>query len=156
MADDLTLTLTGSDWLGVVLATVASFVIGFLWFGPLFGKRWAKEFGLSADDRPDGKTMGLNMAKDLVGHLVMAYVLWHTIVVWIPSVWAEHLGTTAEDSALWTYAFWGALFVWLGFFLPVGLARTGWERRSWTWFGMDAGYNLLKLLAMALILMALH
>lgn len=34
----------------VILAAIVPFVIGFFWYGPLFGKRWMKEVGLSKRD----------------------------------------------------------------------------------------------------------
>lgn len=32
--------LTGSGWLGVLVAAVLAFVLGALWYGPLFGRVW--------------------------------------------------------------------------------------------------------------------
>lgn len=156
MADDINLAdyLDGGDWLGIVLAAVAALAVGFLWFTVLFGKRWAAEMGMSMDEAPPGKVMALNMAKDLVGHFVMAYVLWHIMVAFLPEVWADHLGATAENAAMWTYGWWAAFFVWLGFFVPGALARTGWEGRSWPWFGIDVSYSLVKLVVMGQILAA--
>lgn len=42
------LSLTDVNWLAIVAAAVAAFVVGFLWYGPLFGKRWADAMGLGA------------------------------------------------------------------------------------------------------------
>lgn len=162
MADDLMLSLDGGDWLGVVLATVAAFFVGFVWFTLLFGQRWAKEMGMEMDPekRPGMGEMWPSMLKDVVGNFIMAYVLWHSIMVWIPSVWADHLDSiagntvTATDAAMWTYGIWAALFIWIGFFVPVSLSRTGWEGRSWSWFGIDTSYTLVKLLVMGQILAA--
>ena len=33
------------DWIAVVAATVVGFVLGGLWYGPLFGKAWLAEMG---------------------------------------------------------------------------------------------------------------
>ncbi len=38
------------NWLAVVVGTVASFVIGGVWYGPLFGKQWQQLVGLSEED----------------------------------------------------------------------------------------------------------
>jgi hypothetical protein len=163
MADDINLAeyMTGSDWLGIGLSVVAAFFIGFVWFTFLFGKQWAKEFGMDTAEKPPAKSMLGPMAKDLLGALLTAYVLWHSIVSFVPSIWADHLSgvagnaaVAAEDAAMWTYGFWGALFIWLGYFVPVSLSRTGWERRSWSWFGIDVGYHFVKLVAMGQILAA--
>lgn len=156
MADDINLAdyMSGADWLGIILATVAAFFVGFIWFTFLFGKPWAKEMGIPMDEGGSMKAMLPSMLKDIVGNFLTAYVLWHSIVSFIPSIWADHLGTTATDAALWTYGAWGALFIWIGYYVPVALSRTGWEKRSWTWFGIDTGYTLVKLAVMGQILAA--
>jgi len=43
------------SWLGVFLAALSSFLVGGLWYGPLFGKRWQIEAGLSDEDMKRGK-----------------------------------------------------------------------------------------------------
>ena len=156
MADDLTITLAGGDWLAVILATLAAFFIGFIWFTFLFGKQWAAEFNMEMGGEGGSfKAMAPSMLKDLVGNFLMAYVLFHTIVVWLPSLWGAHFGVEAADSPLWQYGMYAAAFSWLGFFVPVALSRTGWEQRSWRWFGIDVGYHLVKLIAMAQIMAAM-
>lgn len=43
---------THISWLGIVLGTVAYFVVGFLWYSPvLFGKQWAQLKGLKPGER---------------------------------------------------------------------------------------------------------
>lgn len=34
------------NWLAVIFATVASVLVSYLWYGPIFGKRWAAAMGL--------------------------------------------------------------------------------------------------------------
>ncbi len=157
MADDINLYdyFGGGDILGVVLAAFAAFFVGFVWFTFLFGKAWSKEMGIDMDSGGDFKSMLPSMIKDIVGNLLTAYVLWFTMMFAVPSVWAETLGTSAENSAPAFYGAMAAFFVWLGYYLPVALSRTGWEGRSWKWFGIDVGYQLVKLLVMGQILAAL-
>ena len=38
------------SWLAVVLAAVSGFLVGGLWYGPLFLKAWQREAGISHDD----------------------------------------------------------------------------------------------------------
>ena len=35
------------NWLAVVLSGLSAFVLGGLWYGPLFGKAWQARVGLS-------------------------------------------------------------------------------------------------------------
>jgi hypothetical protein len=41
------------DWLAVLVATAAAMVFGFIWYGPLFGKAWAKASGIAMGSKPD-------------------------------------------------------------------------------------------------------
>lgn len=158
MADDLVLSLTGMDWIAILVAVVVAMFLGFLWFTPLFGKRWAKEMGMDIDMKPTAKQMAFSMTLFAIGNLLMAYVLWHEIHAWIPTLWAEHLGmdpAAVENSSIYMYGVWAALFNWLGFLLPLELSRIAWERASWTLFAINAGWELVRVFAMAMVLAAL-
>lgn len=41
---------TTPDWLAVVVATLSAFVIGALWYGPLFGNAWMSESGITEEE----------------------------------------------------------------------------------------------------------
>ena len=51
------MSFTDVNWLAVVLAAVVNMVVGFLWYGPLFGERWLKMIGKTADEIDDDPTM---------------------------------------------------------------------------------------------------
>ncbi len=154
MADDIMLQdwLGGTEWLSIVLAAVASFFIGFIWYTPLFGRAWAREMKMDLDAKPDPKAMALGMGLGIVGQFLTAFVLWHSIHGWIPSLWGQTLGVEATNSAAAVYALNGAGFIWLGYFLPQQLNRVAWEEGSWKLVAINASYDLLRLLAMAFIL----
>lgn len=38
------------NWLAILVATVAGFMIGGVWYGPLFGKAWMAAIGKTEDD----------------------------------------------------------------------------------------------------------
>ena len=40
------------NYLAVVAAMLAQMFLGFLWYGPLFGKPWAKEMKMPPDFKP--------------------------------------------------------------------------------------------------------
>ncbi len=67
--------ISSINWLAVVAATIACFVVGFLWFGPkTFYPVWSRALGRPADQGPTGN-MGLIFGLTLVGALVQAVVL---------------------------------------------------------------------------------
>ncbi|MDX1627504.1 MAG: DUF1761 domain-containing protein [Fulvivirga sp.] len=49
---------TSINWLAVIVATLSTFVLGAIWYGPVFGKAWMAEHGYTEDDLKDA-----NMAK---------------------------------------------------------------------------------------------
>jgi hypothetical protein len=50
--------LTGSSWLGVLVAAVLAFVLGALWYGPLFGRVWMAAAGVT-----EAQVQGASMAR---------------------------------------------------------------------------------------------
>lgn len=122
-------------WGGMVLAAIVAFVFGFLWYGPLFGRRWGEEMGFDMDaPRPGMKEMALPMGMNFAGNFLIAYSL-----SWVLGSFAEHWGG-------YLVVFLGNLIVWSGFYLPSGLSQVGWEQRTWGFFGINMGYHFLNLM----------
>ena len=133
------------NYLAVIVAVVANFILGFAWYTPIFGKAWAKEMGYDPDEKPDPKVLMKGMAFMVIGNFLMAYVLAHNIVAWSFVPGMEEMG--AMSNAINT-----ALFTWLGFYLPGELGSTVWEKKSWKLFGINTGYHFASLLVVAFIL----
>ena len=70
------------NYLAIIIAVVAHFVLGFLWYTPLFGKAWAKELKMDTTQTPDPKVMIKGMVFNLIGNFFMAYVLAHNNAAW--------------------------------------------------------------------------
>jgi hypothetical protein len=141
------------NWLAILLAVLASMVIGFAWFGPLFGKVWAREMKFPPDFKPDAKVMIKATVLQLVGAFLTVYVLAHIEEIWRPfSTWG--LGTT--DGVSWMYGVMAAFFTWIGFQVPLLLGGVAWENKSWKLFAINASGNLVTLLAQGLILATLR
>jgi hypothetical protein len=62
-------------WVGVILAVVASQIIGFLWYGPLFGKPWRAAMGISEADMNDRSGLGAAVAIGTLCSVVSAMVV---------------------------------------------------------------------------------
>jgi len=67
-------TLTGARWLGVLVAAVLPFVLGVLWYGPLFGRVWMRAAGVS-QARLDEANMARVFALAFLLLLVQAVLL---------------------------------------------------------------------------------
>lgn len=44
------ISFSAVNWLAVIVGTVLSMVLGFLWYGPLFGKLWLKLIGKTEEE----------------------------------------------------------------------------------------------------------
>ncbi len=135
----------GNGWIEIAVAFVAYFMLSFLWWGPLFGKKWAKEMGMSMEGG-SFKEMAKPMLIQVVASFLVAYVFWNV----------THAFTVDLDTGLMTNptigtAMLGAFFTWLGFFVPVQLGRIAWEKATWTLFGINAGGQFVGLAGMALV-----
>ena len=135
------------NYLALLAAVAASFVFGWLWYGPLFGKKWASLMNLPADARPGAKVMLRGMGLTLLGVYLTAYVMLHTGEVWRPSVWRA-----GPDAPSYVYGFFNGFFIWIGFYVPMLLAAVAWEGRSWALFGLNAAYHFVNLQIIAMIL----
>jgi hypothetical protein len=128
------------NYLAVLVAAIAQIVIGFLWYGPLFGKTWIRLTGKS--DMAPAKGVGRSYAIMALGSLVMSYVLAHSLI------FGNSYLNTDGASAAFEVAFW----TWLGFIAPVLLGSVLWEGKPWKLWALNAVYYLVSLIVMALIL----
>ncbi|WP_317896918.1 DUF1761 domain-containing protein [Aurantibacillus circumpalustris] len=136
------------NYIAILIAVVANFVLGFLWYTPLFGKTWGKEMGFNMEEKPDPSIMIKGMVFMVIGNFLMAYVFAHNMAVWNPVTWGLE-PSTASPSAVATMA---AIFTWLGFYFPNDLGSTVWEKKSWKLFWINTGYHFFCLFVAAMIL----
>lgn len=132
------------NYIAVLVAAVSNMALGFVWFGPLFGKKWMALSGRTEDSlaAEKQKGMGTTYVIQVVGALLMSYVLAHAIV--FGTTYTGTFGVLGGATA----AFW----YWLGFVAPVTVGDVLWNGRSWTYWGITAGYYLAAMLIMGAIL----
>ncbi|HET6543210.1 MAG TPA: DUF1761 domain-containing protein [Chryseolinea sp.] len=135
----------GINMVAILVAVVANFILGFLWYTPLFGKAWAKELGFDMSVKPPASTLVKGMIFMVIGNFFLAYVLAHNIAAWsfVPGIDKMSLPVQILNSAL---------FTWLGFFVPVDLSRVAWEKGSWKLFFINTGYHFMTLLVASAII----
>lgn len=125
------------NWLAVIVAAILQVVIGFIWYGPLFGKTWMSMMGMTQQTmRREG--MGKTYAWSFVGSLVTAGVLAKLVGV---------MGARTLGAGI-TAGFW----VWLGFVATVTLASVLYEKRSVSLYALNNGYQLVSLAVMGAVL----
>ncbi len=132
------------NFVAILVAGVAYFVLGWIWYMPLFGEAWMKAQGMTKADMEKGKkdsNMPLMMAVNFVLTLVTAGVLSYVIMAF---------GVTT----LKTGACAGAL-MWLGFNMTVLATTHMYGGKSKQLFMIDASYQLVGYVLMGVILVAM-
>jgi hypothetical protein len=124
----------------VLASAISSVLIGFVWYMPqIFGTMWMRLANIQPQDtEQSSKLMPAMAAVSFVASFVMAWVLAHFAFVW---------GALTIGSAL-ELAFW----VWLGFFVPILLGPVLWERKPIQLFAINAGYWLVSIGVMSIII----
>ena len=134
------------NYFAILACAAAAIIIGFTWYGPLFGKPWMKMTGM--DNLPPEvmekgkKQMPMMAAIQFVGALIMGFVLSHSLVFA-----STYLGESGVSAGLQT-GFWN----WLGFVAPVTIGMVLWEGKPWKLWAIVAGNWLVTLLVMGVIL----
>jgi hypothetical protein len=124
------------NWLAVLVAAVVTFVLGGVWYGPLFGKIWR-----AAEGRPDPEPM---QAK----HPAIVYGLSFVLMLIAAAVLAIALEPDPNVSRS----------VCVGLVVGVGWVATSFgvnylfAGRRLALFAVDAGYNVVLFALMGLII----
>jgi len=134
------------NYLAILACGVAAMILGFLWYGPLFGKMWADLMGCGAmtaeqvKEKQKKATPGYIV--QFIGALLMAYVLAHGL-----TFGNAYLNMTGIGAGLQ-----GAFWYWLGFVAPVTIGSVLWDGKPMKLWYINAGYYLVQLLMMGVIL----
>ena len=134
--------------LAIIIAVVANFILGYLWYTPIFGRVWGKEMGFNMDQKPPASALVKGMVFMVIGNFFMAWVFAHNMAVWNPVTW----GLPPSEMSPCANALMAAIFTWLGFFFPSDLGTVAWENKSWKLFFINTGYHFVSLLVVAMIL----
>ena len=132
--------------LAVLVSAIVSMVLGFLWYGPLFGKTWMSLSGITPDKIEAAKAKGMTKGYILsfIGSLLMAYVLAHSL--FFASFYLKVSGISAGLMA--------GVWNWLGFIAPVTLGSVLWDGKPWKLWFLNNAYYLVNLLIMGIILVS--
>jgi len=132
------------NWLAIIVASVVSFAIGWIWYGPLFGKVWLAGSGMSAKDakKMHKEGMGGKLLMNFIATIVMVYVL-ANLIGWI--------GVASAGNAIWL-----AIWLAIGFFAATTLlGDVTWKGRPWSFFWVNFFYWLVNLAVAGIILVAM-
>jgi len=127
-------------FLAVLLVTVISMAIGWLWYSPvLFGKVWLKALGKTPADMA---AMNKGSAMPLVLELLATFVKMYALAVFISSTST----TTAGGGVL------VALWLWLGVVVTTNLSVVTFEGRSKGAYLVGIACQLVSLVIAGMVL----
>ena len=130
------------NYLAVLVAAVASFVLGWIWHSPfLFGKMWMKLSSMDkkkVDEHKKSGKMGPSLFFQFVATVLMAYVLRYFI--------GYAQASTAIDGAI------VGIWLWLGFVATTMIGMVLWEGKPFKLFLINSGHVLAGLIVMGAIL----
>jgi hypothetical protein len=116
------------NWVAVLIVVVFSQVLGFLWYGPLFGKAWLKMIGKNATD--DGMQM---TAGTMLGSILTALVSAYVFAVALASIGVADVGTGIL----------AAIVLWIGIGAATALNSALYSEVSKGVWLLNATYNLV-------------
>ena len=130
------------NYLAVLVAAVAVFVLGWLWYSPLlFFKPWMRARGMDPVAAMAGAKMpGGKLVIEFARCIVLAYVI------------ARFVALLGVGSSLGAVHF--GLFVWIGFPVIILTGSVLWENTPWRVAAIHAGDWLVKLLVIPIIVTA--
>ena len=133
----------GVNLWAVLVAALATMVLGFLWYSPvLFARPWMVLMGYDPNDKAKmaemQKSAGPSYALSFVASILSAMVLGKIIVI------------ATVNSPL--YGMKIGLAVWLGFVTTVQLTNALFSRQPAKLYAINTGYQLVCFLAMGAIL----
>jgi len=129
------------SWTGIFLATVAAMVIGSIWYGPLFGKKWMKIVGLKKKDMQQDSRWPMVAMLGLA--LAQAVILAHFIA---------YAGNFYLDFDGWVVGALTGLWAFAGFVTPVLISNTMFAKGSTELLKINLGNQFVTLLVIGVIL----
>lgn len=131
------------NYFAVATCAVLTMVIGAVWYGPLFGRKWMEIIGVNPDDQEAKKKMQKSAGPLYLMQFVLALFQVLVLVHFI----AEAGLMGGLERALW---------IWAAFVIPTLAGAVMWTNQSgilkWTRFFIQGGYQLVIFIAFGLIL----
>ena len=129
--------------LHIIVGGIVMYVIGMLWYGPLFGKAWMSMSGMTTDKMQEAKQgMKLKMTVLVILTLITVTVVYKLL---------PHLSVTSF------HQFWKIIMgIWVGFGFPVQMGGWLWERKPVKLVVLHAGQSIVSFSVLSMILYYWH
>ncbi|SRR6266567_783962 len=128
------------DYLPVIVAVLAAFVVSAIWYSPLlFGKQWIALRSQYMPVTPNAHIAPWKPLVELIREVTVAYVL---------SRFIKQLGINRLRGAL-SLGFW----VWMGFPITMLVGASLWDNKPWALSLIHGGDWFTKMLVMSAVIM---
>ncbi|MCC7019078.1 MAG: DUF1761 domain-containing protein [Ardenticatenales bacterium] len=130
------------NWIAIVVCVVAAMALGFVWYGPLFGKLWLELMGWGTKNEAELKEM---QSKAMPGYAVMAVgaaVMALVLQAVLHATGAATVGAAVIVAAL----------LWLGFVATSTLGTAMFSDTDKRLWALNEGYVLVQMVLFAVIL----
>jgi hypothetical protein len=131
--------MANANLLAILMAASTGFLIGGLWYGPLFGKAWMAEHGFTEEQLRGGnmlKIYGLTFAFSVLSAVFLGHLL-------------AFFDTNPRSKLMISIG------ISLGYIIPAIGTNYLFSRKSGRLFAIDAGYWLVFYVAMGLVFLLL-
>src|SRR2546422_2012080 len=141
-AERMSVMFDANFFIAVIVATIVSFVIGGIWYGPAFGEAWMGALGKTeAGKETIRKRAPKGFAAGLVGAFIAAFVLGLLIQ------YARDANVAGLPKGIAGGLIVG-LLVWFGFLMTTGVSGAIFEGRPGRLVGINQGFWILSYLLM--------
>jgi len=125
------------NWLAIVVATVASMALGFVWY-MVFANQW-----MAAINKTREQIMANNGATPYILAALMQLIMAYSLALFIPRL----MGATTISNGLIV-----AFHAWLGFVITSMIINHRYQGSKWSLTLIDGGYLLGVLLVQGLVI----
>ena len=131
------------DYLGVLVATIAAFAVGALWYGPLFGRQWRTlmNYAEGHGGTPAGGE-GMPMKSAMTGGFLATLVLVYVLAV----LMHQFVITSAMQAVSFGFT------IALGFVATTMANSVFYERRPWKLYLINVSHYVVAIIVAALVL----
>ena len=128
------------NWLAVLVAGIVPMIVGMLWYGPLFGKRWLALMETTPEEIREGfnplRTHGISFLLSLITAFILAQLI---------------AGGGGGSAMVGVHV---GLMALVAFILPVAHQGVAFEGRKAGLAWLNVGYNGVALIGQAVVIAA--
>jgi hypothetical protein len=129
------------NYWAILMSGIVSMVIGSIWYGPLFGKKFMREMGMDSWTKEHKEEMKKSMTKSYIFQFIASLMMFF-VLAWYIRI-SGHEGILGGlNNAFW---------LWIGFVIPLELGNALWGGKM-SIFWLSIGNMLVTLAAAGAII----